>query len=199
MEHEMQNVGASAVDCSVAAVQKVIAKGLVNPKKIGLLGHSFGGYETTYVLNKTNVFAAGVAGGAITDLQRNYYSISWNYKRPQFWRFHNGTYKMNKSPLEDPELYRKNSPISYVDQLETPLLLWSGKKDSQVNWSQSLEYYLALRQLKKKSIALFYPNGDHTLLNQHDQIDINRRINQWFDYYLKDQAAADWIVKGIKE
>ncbi|MFL9829746.1 prolyl oligopeptidase family serine peptidase [Flavobacterium sp. ST-87] len=197
--HETQNVGASAVDCSVAAVQKVIAEGLVDPEKIGLLGHSFGGYETTYVLNKTKLFATGVAGGAITDLQRNYYSISWNYKRPQFWRFYDGTYKMNTSPLEDPELYRRNSPITYVDQLQTPLLLWSGKKDTQVNWSQSLEYYLALRQLKKKSIALFYPNGNHTLLQLQDQIDLNRRIKQWFDYYLKDQAAADWIVKGIKE
>jgi dipeptidyl aminopeptidase/acylaminoacyl peptidase len=61
---------------------------------------------------------------------------------------------------------------------------------------QSRAMYLALRRLGKKTILLAYPNEGHTLGKPENQIDLTNRIASWFDYYLKDEGPAEWIVKG---
>lgn len=195
---ENGNPGISVTDCVVAATKKVIAKGIVSPDKIGLMGHSFGGYETSFAITQTDLFATAIASGAITDLNSFYLTIGQQSGQPDMWRFQNEQWQMEKTPFEAPLAYQANSPIAHVQNIKTPVLQWSGKQDKQVDPHQTIEFYLALRRLGKKNITLFYPNEGHVLTNATNQKDLTIRMQEWFDYFLKDKSPAQWIKEGLK-
>lgn len=197
---EEGNPGISAADCVTSATQKIIDLGLVNPAAIGLMGHSFGGYEASFIASQTNLFATVIPSGAITDLKRFYFTVNQRSGKPEWWRFQNLQWNMKKSPFEAPELYQSNSPINYVEKITVPILLWSGKEDAQVDVKQSIEFYLALRRLGKKNIMLLYPNENHAFSSYPAQKDITARILQWFDYFLKSKQGSEyqWIINGIQ-
>ncbi|QGK73182.1 S9 family peptidase [Flavobacterium sp. SLB02] len=162
------------------------------------MGHSFGGYQTTYIITQTGLFAAAVAGSAVTDLTSYYFTVNWKSGRPTMNYFQKGQLRMMQSPYEIPELYKGNSPLVYADRITTPLLSFTGKEDNHVDWHQSVELYLAMRRLGKKHVMLLYPNEAHSLFNPSNQKDLSLRIQQWFGYYLKGQTPAPWITEAIK-
>ena len=164
-------------------------------KKVGLIGYSFGGYETAFIVTQTGMFAAAVAGGAATDLRSYFYTVGWETGKPDMWRFENEQWNMGKTPLEDHASYEKNSPLASADNVKTPLLLWSGKKDQQVDWHQSVQYYLALRRLNKKNILLLYPDETHGFSKLENKLDISMRVQQWFSHFLKNEEPEDWVKK----
>ncbi|RYZ52090.1 MAG: hypothetical protein EOP49_10350, partial [Sphingobacteriales bacterium] len=84
--YEIGKTGQSAVECTVAATQAVIATGMVDPKRIGLTGHSFGGYETYFIIGQTDIFAAAMAGCGATDLRSFYLNMNWQTHKPDLWR-----------------------------------------------------------------------------------------------------------------
>jgi dipeptidyl aminopeptidase/acylaminoacyl peptidase len=189
---EYQNPGLSAADCVISAVEKVIALNIIDKEKIGLTGHSFGGYESSFIITQTNIFAAAIASGAITDLVSFYHNINKSTGRPDMWRFKNEQWNMGGTPYNLPDKYYANSPINFVQNIQAPVLLWSGKNDTQVDTSQSIEYYLALRRLGKKANMLLYPDQGHLIINNEQQIDLSLRTLQWFDHFLKDNKQS-WI------
>lgn len=191
--------GISATDCVVSATKVVIAMGIVKEDKIGLAGHSFGGYETNFIITQTNIFAAAVSGAGVSDMVSWYLTEGWFNGRPDMWRCETQQWRMGKSYYSDPEAYYRNSPIVHAEKITTPILLWSGKKDYQVDWHQNMEYYLALRRLKKKSILLLYPEEGHVLLDKQTQQDHTIKLEQWLDYWLKDQRDVPWIILGISD
>jgi dipeptidyl aminopeptidase/acylaminoacyl peptidase len=193
IQYEIGNPGTSALDCVVTATQSIIDKGLVLPNKIGLIGHSFGGYETSFIVTQTNIFATAIAGASATDLTSWYLTVGWNTGRPEIWRFESQQWRMGKSLFEDLESYNRNSPILHTKQVKTPLLLWTGEEDKQVNSNQSIEFYLALRRLEKQATMLVYPKERHALLNEANQKDLTEKISDWFDYYLKDKEKSKWM------
>lgn len=198
ISYEIGNPGISATDCVLAAANAVIARGLVRVDKIGLLGHSFGGYETDFIITQTKLFAAAVAGAAgATDLTSDYLSVGIGSGRPEMWRFESQQMRMGKSLFDDRAAYDRNSPVVHAKNIATPLLSWTGDADPQVNWSQSLEFYLALHRLGKKHIMLVYPKEGHNLSQPKNELDLAVRIHDWFDYHLKDLPAAPWINKGL--
>lgn len=193
---EKQNEGPSALAATVSAVKEVISMGLVYPNKIGLMGHSFGGYETNYIITQTGLFAAAVAGSPINNIKGFYHTVNWRSGFPSMNYFKSGQLKMDQSPYEIPDIYARNSPIEYADRVTTPLLAYTGKDDTHVDWHQSVEFYMALRRLNKKHMMLLYPQEGHVLLQPSNQIDLSQRILQWFNYFLKDDKSAEWIAKG---
>ncbi|MCI9844567.1 prolyl oligopeptidase family serine peptidase [Flavobacterium pectinovorum] len=195
---EEGNPGISATDCVVAGTTKIIDEGLVYPNKIGLTGHSFGGYETAFIITQTNLFATAISGAAVTDLNSFYLTVGWDTGKADMWRMNKEQWRIGKSPFEDPTAYQRNSPILNINKVTTPLLLWTGKQDRHVDWHQSVEYYLALRRLGKKNITLFYTDEGHSLLKPSNQKDFSVRLLQWFDYHLKNVPPALWIEKGLK-
>jgi dipeptidyl aminopeptidase/acylaminoacyl peptidase len=196
--HEDLKPGISATDCVISAVKKVIEKEVVDSNKIGLMGHSFGGYETAFIVTQTQMFTAAIASGAITDLNSLYHTVSQHSGQPDMWRFQSEQWRMGKTPYEALSAYNANSPIMHVEKINTPLLLWTGKQDKMVDTHQSFEYYLALRRLGKKSIMLLYPNEDHVIIKPVNQKDVTERMVQWFDYFLKEGRSNQWISDGIK-
>lgn len=195
---EAKNPGISASSCVVSAVNKVVETGMVDSSKIGLVGHSYGGFESSFIITQTQLFSAAIASGAITDLNSYYHTINSKSGKPDMWRFGIEQWTMEATPYEAPESYLSNSPIANVKKINTPVLLWTGKIDSQVNPSQSFEFYLALRRLGKKCIMLQYPEENHLLINSLNQKDVTERTMDWFRYFLKNDQSAMWVEKGTK-
>jgi dipeptidyl aminopeptidase/acylaminoacyl peptidase len=162
-----------------------------------LYGHSFGGYETNFIISQTPIFAAAVSGAGISDNISYYFNISKNGTfQSEMWRFESQQWRMGKSLYEDKEAYLRNSPIMNAEKVKTPLLLWTGKEDRVIPYNQSISYYLALRRLGAKSIMLIYPEEDHTLENPVNKADLSKRMMNWFDYFLKKESFSEWISTG---
>jgi len=193
IDYDIGEPGNSATECVSAAVKQVISMGDVNPKKIGLLGHSFGGYECNYIISKTNIFAAAVSGSAVADIVSHYFTINTNSNVQEAWRYESQQYRMGKSFYEAKENYLRNSPIAQAETVYTPILTWVGRNDTNVQSTQALEFYFALRRLGKTNILLRYPDEGHILSVVENQIDLTRRIEDWFNYYLKGSAPQQWM------
>jgi dipeptidyl aminopeptidase/acylaminoacyl peptidase len=191
--------GIDATNCVAAAVDKVFKMGFIDARKIGLIGHSFGGYETNFIITNTNIFAAAVSGSGVADNIAHYFTFSKDYSRAEGWRYERQQYRMGKSIYEMQGDYIRNSPVLQASSITTPLLTWAGAKDNNVKADQSLIFYLALRRLGKKHIRLVYPDGGHILYDRKNQFDLTSRVQDWFDYFLKDKKDIDWISKGMKD
>lgn len=185
--------GMSATECVLAAVDAVIAKGLVLPNKIGLIGHSFGGYETNFIVTKTDRFAAAAAGDGWSDLISAYLYVGPTFQRPDFYRGEYDQWRIGKSLFEDTDSYLKNSPVLYAANVSTPFLSWTGEADYHVNYLQSFEFHLALRRLQKKAIMLVYPEEGHSIVQPLHQKDLTARMEAWFAFYLKDDPKCSWM------
>ena len=120
----------------------------------------------------------------------NYFSINADFENANMWRFEDQQFRMGKSAFEDYKNYITNSPIAYVDKVTTPLLLWAGKKDGNVPYTQSVELHLAMRRANKKSIFLIYNDEQHTIEDDQNQIHLTSTIERWFAYYLKKEIST---------
>lgn len=184
--YESGNVGRSAWDCVRSAVQKTIDLGIVDLERIGIMGHSFGGYETNFIITQTNLFKAAVSGSAVADNVGHYFTYNTEQNSIDSWRYENQQYRMGSSFFENPTAFFKNNPLYHAQNINTPLLTWAGKKDKNVQPTQTMTFYAALRRLQKKHIMLLYPNEGHVIENHTNQKDITLRIQGWFDYHLKN-------------
>ncbi len=187
ISYTLPNPGISATECIIAAVDATLEKGLVDKQRVGLIGHSFGGYETAFIITQTDIFATAVAGAPATDLTSFYFNIGWNNGKPDMWRFEDQQWRFGFSYFDDPEAFNRNSPLHQAEGINTPVLLWSGRKDLQVAHNQTIEFYLALKRLKKKNRLLIYPEEAHSIIKKENQKDLTERIKNWFDFYLKNQ------------
>lgn len=188
--------GLSALDCVHHALDALGDHQSIDKSRIGLFGFSHGGYETNFIATHSDRFAAYIAGAGNSDIVRSYFSYNYNFKRPFYWQFETGQYEMKKSFSEDKQLYFRNNPIHYVDRVNAPILLWTGKKDRNIYWEQTMEFYIGLKRNRKKVVALFYPQEGHAFFSQKACRDLSLRIQDWLDYYLKGKKETEWIGKA---
>jgi len=194
IEYSRNDPGLSALDYTTSATEAVIATGRVDAKKIALLGHSFGGYETNFIITQTDLFATAISGAAVADLTRFYLSVDFSTGFSQVLHFENQQWRMDKSLFDGRPAYDRNNPINFVQNVTTPLLSWTGEKDDHADWQQSIEFHLALRRLGKQNILLVYPGDDHTINDPAHQQDLTQKVMQWFGYYLKGEKKPDWTT-----
>ena len=197
INHEEGNVGISASDCIISATNKALEIANINPKGIGIMGHSFGGYETYFTITQTNMFAAAIAGSGYSDLFTTSLSLHPGfYYRPEMNYFEFGQTNMDKPFYELKEQYFNNSALHQSDKINTPLLSWFGKKDTRIFWTQAQYMYLALRRMEKENIMLIYPNEGHVLTKKQNQLDLTKKVFDWFNYHLKGEDPKGWIIKA---
>jgi dipeptidyl aminopeptidase/acylaminoacyl peptidase len=189
--------GLSVVECVRPAVAAVIAKGAVDPKRVGMIGHSWGGFDTAFMSTHTDVFAAAVAGAPITDLVSNYGSHHFSSGIAETDHIETGQQRMQVPVYEDLDAYTRNSAVFGVKTMTTPLLIEVGDADGTVFWHQGVELYNVARRAKKDVVLLVYGGEDHGLRQKANQVDYHRRIMEWFGHYLKDEPAAPWITNGV--
>jgi dipeptidyl aminopeptidase/acylaminoacyl peptidase len=189
--------GWSVVECVTAGVKKVIEMGVVDPGCIGIVGHSMGGFNTSFVATHTNgIFAAAVAGAPIADLVSYYGDHHWGSGIAETDHIETGQERMEVALYEDFQAYVDNSAVYNVHNMTTPLLLEHGDSDGIIAWYQSIMLYNIARRAKKNVVMLGYIGEDHGLRKKENQKDYQRRILAWFGHYLKGEPAEDWIVEG---
>jgi len=185
--------GFSALQCVNNALDTLESVSAIDKQKIGLIGHSFGGYETNFIATQSKRFSAYVSGCGNIDIIHNYHTFNINFVRPSYWRYETHQFYMNGAFTENKQVYYKNNPLYIVDRITTPILLWTGLEDENVKWEETRTFYNALRRNGKKAIALFYPGEGHALVNPEASRDLSIRIMEWFDYHLKGKKDVAWI------
>jgi dipeptidyl aminopeptidase/acylaminoacyl peptidase len=188
--------GLSVADCVTAAVKKVLEKGVVDEHKVGVVGHSWGGFDAAFLATHTHVFAAAVAGAPITDLVSNYGNHHWSSGIAETDHIETGQQRMGVPLYEDLPAYIRNSAVFAVSTMTTPLMIEVGDADGTVFYHQGIELYNIARRARKNVVLLVYGGEDHGLRKKADQVDYQHRIFAWFDHYLKDEPAPTWITEG---
>ncbi|MDD8039958.1 MAG: prolyl oligopeptidase family serine peptidase, partial [Acidobacteriota bacterium] len=189
--------GMSAVHCLVPGVRKLIDMGLADPKAVGLHGHSWGGYETAFVVTRTDLFAAACAGAPVGNMTSAYSGIRWESGMARQFQYEREQSRIGASLWDARDLYIENSPVFFADRIKTPLLLMHGDEDGAVPWYQSIELYLALRRLGKDCFFLQYRGEPHHPKTYANKLDYSIKMMEFFDHYLKGAPAADWIKTGV--
>src|SRR5690606_23687233 len=131
-----------------------------------------------FTITQTNLFKTAISGSGNGDIIRSYlyidYGSSLNYDDYEF-----SQYRMGNSLFEDYQGYLDNSALYHAKNIQTPLLLWSGKEDFHVNYYQSISFHLALKRMGKKNTLLLYPKEGHVFNQKINQKDITLRIQHW--------------------
>jgi len=192
LKYEIDNVGVSANESLNAILDHSFQEQAIDTNRLGLIGYSFGGYETNFIMTHNNRFAAAVSGGGFNDLIQRYTTPKEN-GYPQFFQFENYQSRMSKPYYIMKQAYLRNSPILEVDNMDTPLLLFAGKEDYHVNWHQSESFYLALSRAEKEVTLLLYPDETHHFVKSRARKDITRRVTDWFEHYLKGKPKPLWM------
>lgn len=185
--------GISALQSVEASIKAVLKNKAIDASKVGLIGQSFGGYQTNFIATHSTLFKAYVSGAANADIVHVYHTFSESYHMPEFWRYESGQYRMGKSFSQDKNLYFRNNPLYRTDRVASPILLWCGMQDKNVNWEETRTFYNALKRNRKKVVALFYPDDGHTMWQETSKADLTSKILDWFDFYLKDSKIGTWM------
>jgi dipeptidyl aminopeptidase/acylaminoacyl peptidase len=189
--------GQDAMNSIIAAADYLRRFRWVDATKMGLQGHSFGGYYTNYAITQSTRFAAAVASSGPTNIISEYGGL-WGGGVSKKGFVENQQFRMNVSLWERPDLYIKNSPIFYADRVTTPLLMMANKRDANVSFAQGVEFFTALRRLGKRVWMLQYDEGDHGVFDDgKDRTDYLVRMTQFFDHYLKGAPPPEWMTQGV--
>jgi dipeptidyl aminopeptidase/acylaminoacyl peptidase len=189
--------GQSALKCVLPAVQAVVDKGFVDESAIGIQGHSWGGYQIAYMVTQTNRFKAAAPGAAVSNMTSAYSGIRWGTGLARQFQYERTQSRIGGSLWEYPMRYLENSPVFRADRVQTPLLMINNDEDDAVPWYQGIEYYLALRRLNKEAYLFSYNGEKHGLRKRQNQKDYTRRLQEFFDHFLKGAPAPAWMEKGI--
>ncbi|MCE2935432.1 MAG: alpha/beta hydrolase family protein [Cyclobacteriaceae bacterium] len=189
--------GESAHNCILPGVTSLIEKGFVDEKRIGVQGHSWGGYQVAYLVTRTNLFAAAEAGAPVVNMISAYGGVRWESGLSRMFQYEKSQTRLGGSLWEKPMLYLENSPIFFADKIKTPVLMMHNDADGAVPWYQGIEYYMALRRLNKPVWMLNYNGQGHGLTQRQDRTDFAIRMMQFFDYYLKGAPMPPWMKGGI--
>ena len=189
--------GPSAVKSIVPGVQSLIGRGFVNPKAIGIAGQSWGGYQSAYLITQTNMFAAAVPNAPVANMTSAYGGIRWESGMARPFQYEKTQSRIGGSLWEAPVRYIENSPLFHLDRVTTPVLFMHNDADGAVPWYQGIELFVGLRRLKKEVYMVNYNGDGHNPRKRANQLDIDRRMQQFFANKLKGEPAPEWMVRGI--
>ena len=144
----------------------------IDAHRLGIRGHSYGGYMTMWAETQTHRFAAAVAGAGLSDWL-SYYGVNEidEWMIPFF----------GASVYDDPAVYAKSDPMHFVKNVKTPTLILVGDSDGEVPMEQSVEWWHALKTLKVPTEFVVYPHEGHVFVKPADARDYAVRSLQWMD------------------
>ncbi len=190
--------GRSAVECIEAGLKAVLSKDVgVDPERIGLTGHSWGGYETAFAATQTDMISAFAAGAPLTELLAMYNSFYWNSGSSNQVIFESSQGRMAVPWWEDIDAYIANSPLFHAGNVTKPILVEAGTVDGAVDWTQAQFLYQTMRRMGKEMVLLVYPDENHGLRIEANQRDYARRLRHFMDVYLKGAEPQEWLESGI--
>jgi dipeptidyl aminopeptidase/acylaminoacyl peptidase len=197
IHYEMGYPGPSAVKSIVPGVQKLLERGYIDPKRLGLQGQSWGGYQALYIITQSQMFAAAMAGAPVANMTSAYGGIRWESGVNRSMQYEKGQSRIGASLWEQPQHYIENSPLFFLPRVTTPLFIMSNDADGAVPWYQGIELFIGMRRLGKEAYLINYNNDVHNPQSRANQKDIAMKMEQFFDAKLKGKAPPEWMVKGI--
>lgn len=197
ISYTVNDPGMSAVWCVLPALKAAIATGIVDAGRVGLQGHSWGGYQTSFLVTQTSAFRAAVAGAPLTNMVSMYSLIYKNTGGGNMAIFESSQGRFKGGYWDNWEAYVRNSPVAHATRVTTPLLLLHNDKDGAVDFTQGIEYYNTLRRLKKPVVLLQYVGENHGLRKPANQQDYTVRMKEFFDHHLKGAPAPQWWTDGV--
>ncbi len=189
--------GESAYNSIVSGAQELAKNAWVDKDNMAIQGQSWGGYQTAYLVTRTNMFKAAGAGAPVSNMFSAYGGIRWESGMSRQFQYEQTQSRIGATMWEAPELYKENSPIFFVEKVQTPLLIMHNDDDGAVPWYQGIEYFMALRRLGKPVWLLQYNKEAHNLKERKNSKDLSIRLQQFFDHYLKGAPMPVWMKTGV--
>jgi dipeptidyl aminopeptidase/acylaminoacyl peptidase len=189
--------GESCYEDLMSGLEKLTGLGCIDTTKMGLQGHSWGGYQVAYLLNKTNKFACAESGAPVVNMTSAYGGIRWESGMSRMFQYEKTQSRIGKTLWEAQDLYMTNSPLFEMTKTNTPVLILHNDADGAVPWYQGIEYFMALRRLGKPAWLLNYNGEPHWPVKWQNRYDFNVRMEQFFDHYLKGTPAPQWMKSGV--
>jgi hypothetical protein len=189
--------GESAMNSIMPAVTKLLDRGYVDRDNLAMQGHSWGGYQIAFMVTRTSMFKAAAPGAPVANMTSAYSGIRLETGVGRQFQYERTQSRLGGSLWDMPIRYLENSPLFWLDKVETPLLIMHNDLDGAVPFAQGVELYLGLRRLGKPAWLVNYNDEPHwptTLANKRDW---NIRMQQFFDHYLLGEPAPRWLAEGI--
>jgi dipeptidyl aminopeptidase/acylaminoacyl peptidase len=160
----------------LTGVDEVLKTAPVDKDRLGITGWSYGGYMTMFAVTQTNRFRAAVAGAGIANWQSYYGENDIDeWMIPYF----------GASVYDDPAVYARSSPITFIKNVKTPTLVLVGERDGECPMPQSREFWHALKTQGVETELVIYPGEGHVFNQPEHERDARQRLDEWFDRYLK--------------
>ena len=192
--------GESAYNCICSGAEALCEKyPFADKSRMGIQGQSWGGYQTAWLVTRTDMFAAAGAGAPVSNMTSAYGGIRWESGITRAGQYEHGQSRIGKTLWDEGglDLYIENSPVFHADKVNTPLLIMHNDEDGAVPWYQGIEYFSDLRRLGKPCWLLEYNKEAHNLRERRNCKDLSKRLSQFFDHYLKGEPMPAWMKTGV--
>ena len=187
----VRNLGVGDMWDVMSGVEALIARGLVDPARLGAMGWSEGGYISAFLTTHTDRFKAISVGAGISDWMTYYVNTDITPFTRQY---------LHATPWDDPEIYAKTSPISTIKQARTPTLIQQGGNDKRVPVPDSYELYRGLQDQHVPSKLIFYTGFGHGINKPKSNLAVLRANLDWFSHYLwGEPIPTDSSLLGSSE
>jgi dipeptidyl aminopeptidase/acylaminoacyl peptidase/uncharacterized membrane protein YgcG len=197
ISYETGYPGPSAMKCVIPAINTVVAQGYIDPKRIGIQGHSWGGYQITYMITQTNIFRAVEAGASVSNMISAYGGIRWGSGMVRQFQYEKTQSRIGEKLWDAPLQYIENSPIFWAERINTPYLTIHNDGDDAVPWYQGIEFNMAMRRLGKEAFMFNYNGQPHGLNNRDYMKHWTVHMDEFFDHYLLGKPRPEWMDKGV--
>lgn len=189
--------GPSAANAILPGVKHLVDQGFIDEKRIGMQGHSWGGYQTAYLVTVTDMFACAESGAPVSNMTSAYGGIRWGSGMSRMFQYEKTQSRIGATLWEAREKYIANSPLFAADKIKTPLLILHNDEDTAVPWYQGIELFVALRRLEQPAWMLNYNGDPHWVMSDENRMDFAIRMQQFFDHYLKGDPMPVWMADGL--
>ncbi len=195
--YEVGYPGPSALKCVIPAVEKILGTGFIDPKRVGIQGHSWGGYEITYMITQTDLFAAVEAGASVSNMTSAYGGIRWGTGMSRAFQYEKTQSRIGAALWTRALQFLENSPVFWVERVKTPYLTIHNDEDDAVPWYQGIEFFSALRHLGKEAYMFNFNGEKHGLRERENQKYWTVYMDEFFDHYLLGKPRPEWMDKGV--
>jgi dipeptidyl aminopeptidase/acylaminoacyl peptidase len=188
--------GLDAKECITSGVNSLLARGFIDKDKMCIQGHSWGAYQTAFVITQTDMFKAAAAGAPVANMTSAYSEIRTESGMARQFQYEKSQSRIGGNLWDSLTSFLNNSPVFLTPKVKTPLLILQGDVDEAVPFSQGVELYLAYRRLDKNCVLVEYKNEPHHPRKYENKLDWQIRMKEWFDFYLLGKPAPKWITDG---
>lgn len=178
----VRNLGLGDYDDVISGVDALIAKGMVDADRVGSMGWSQGGYISAFITTYSTRFKAVSVGAGISDWMTYYVNTDIH----PFTRSYLG-----KTPWEDPEIYKKTSPITYINNAGTPTLIQHGELDKRVPIANGYELYQGLKDRNVPVKMVVYKGFGHGITKPKEQRAVMEHNYEWFSKWIWGETPGE--------